>query len=1288
MAGVTTRLVWDVGTAASIHPTWDVGTTGISIGWESTQIVKKRLQTTDPRSFIVKKFLEASWSQGSEAVITITWDVGTGHHVNPKWDIINRPASFSYSFGWNQTQIVEAPVRIGYSQLGRIRRLLVTGWTPTSIRFKRLGMEWNSTIPVRHTIATTWSQLGRIPSILNAGWEQTHIQFKRFRQTWLNTIIVDKTNRYGWESTQRVPKQLNSFWTLVGQVRKFTAFAWEQTIPRLNKLEIRLAYQQIVYGGNFLRPASPAVPARPAVAASVVVDGNARIISGVGLPRGDAVSIQGDSIYLLRADGIYVHDAASPFTFRRTIPIPFRGSGLIANRDGTFFMARTNSGQLLRLASDGTTIGTLAFVGNTYTHAGLARVGNTFYVSSGPTGIVDVYEASETDPNQLIRQDRIQPPTGIINSFGFYADETYLYWIDYSGNLVVTTRDGTIAESGVLGTRVTGLGAGGGFLYAASENHVGEGGRVFRATLTITEASPARPGIPAIPERYVTVFGWPQTHIFRRALRVGWESTQIAFGALVRAPATGPTDAQVGTATTITSTGFSAVTSDRGIIYASRTGPDGGELRRFRRSGTNTFTEILPRLQLDSRNGRPWGMTDDDTFVYVAQWNSDQIFAYRKNVINDRTEEGRLPSQLIRLGAVRQGNGLARHGDLFYLAESGSASRVHVYDANWAQVDTLDFGDLGFGGMTGFDLDDTFYYISFENPRTFVIVHRIDRSIVYQESGTLSGVHVDGNTLYRASPGEITVAPLTFTGARAAGLTGIGTLAWSSTQIVEKELRATWNITQVIRRILRPVWEATQITFGGYVVTKKGTPPEEGKPATPPSVVIRAPTTLFNSGLAPGAITVDKDNIYLVTGNTLRPFAREAPFTAGTTIDLPGTSIYSGIARDDQFYWLWREGEAFCIRINHDGSNSRAYRIDTPSSLRHTGMARVGDQLYVSDGDTSTVHVYDIGPDVPGQVNTLTRVRTITAPFGSYGFWADDKLLYYIAYNGRLRIHDHEGNELARRNGLGNSVVALTAFEDTLYLANEGGGRSVRQVPLTIRDGTPAIPPKPGTPDELGPAVFSWGQLQRIPKTLSPWWESTRIVDKLLQVIWKPDNVAIKGLAFAWASHRSVVKKINSEFEITQLAESKLRTSWVSHFLAVKQLRTTWTVLGRVQKLLIQQWNQDQRQIKLLTMTWNSTLARVRQLVTEWESTASIPRRLIQEWNSTQILHRRLRATWDSTEIVEKRLRTIYTQLGRIEKKLVVEWDITAGPDQAAPHGLAADLLHRLAHPQGADQPG
>ena len=1271
MAGVTTRLVWDVGTAASIHPRWDVGTQGISIGWESTQIVKKRLQTTDPRSFIVKKFLEAGWSQGSEAVITITWDVGTGHHINPKWDIINRPASFSYSFGWNQTQIVEAPVRIGYSQLGRIRRLLVTGWTPTSIRFKRLGMEWNSTIPVRHTIATTWSQLGRIPSILNAGWEQTHIQFKRFRQTWLNTIIVDKTNRYGWESTQRVPKQLNSFWTLVGQVRKFTRFAWNQTMIRTNQLRIRLAYQQIVYAGTFLRPGSPAVPARPAVEASISVGDQTQIIGTDGTQNGDALTVDDDSIYFLRANGIYVYDRAAPHARRRIIPTPGRGTGLVVNDDGSFYFVPSNNNQVLRLSATGQTLETLTVDAPTrFRHVGMAVVGNTFYLTEGDSGILNIYTRSFTVPNRLERRQVVRPPSGINNSFAFYADDTYYYWLTHAGIFRVTTHDGDLEISQNITARATGLSAFGDTLYIGVENAGpgARGGLVESAPLTITEAQPARPAIPAIPERYVTAFGWPQTHIFRRVLRPFWESTQITRSALVETDPTGPRNATIGTFTDIIDEVFTGISADNRVIYAAHN--DTGTLRRYNKTGANRYEEILPRLELDAGNTRPWGVTNDENFVYVAQWNSNQVYQYRKLTIQSRTEAGPLPATVIRLTASRLSNALAREGNRFYLGSSAAGNTVYIYDQNWTQVGTLDFDEID-GNISSFDLDENFYYLGMESPSNVVIVRRADGVVVARSPGLSNGMFVDGDTLYRSTGDRDTTqtATLTFTGALPARLTGIGTVAWNQTQIVEKELRATWNITQIIRRILRPFWESTQVVLGPRVTIKPGEPAVEAKPATPPTGVTFGTVTSRIQGLpAVGAIVADVPNkiLYVISRGVFRRYNLDT-FTEllpRRNLD-PGNTNPFGATHDDTYVYVQQSGSNQAYRYrksDHQISRQQLHPNDSGSR----GMARDADRFY-SMPNNNQIFVYDRSWNFQGTININAFGGTLTA------LHADENFFYIANYNnGRIRV-------LRKRVPTGGGNITMTTADQVVNTPTLGGGRvngldieggiayftrdpptlRVFTAPVTFTGGSPAIEGRPAVPAVTAPSVFAWGQLQRIPKTLSPWWESTRIVDKLLQVIWKPDNVAIKGLAFAWASHRSVVKKINSEFEITQLAESKLRTSWVSHFLTVKQLRTTWTVLGRVQKLLIQQWNQDQLQFKLLTMTWNSTLARVKQLVMEWESTASIPRRLIQQWNSTQILHRRLRATWDSTEIVEKRLRTLYTQLGRIEKKLVVEWDIT-----------------------------
>ena len=232
-------------------------------------------------------------------------------------------------------------------------------------------------------------------------------------------------------------------------------------------------------------------------------------------------------------------------------------------------------------------------------------------------------------------------------------------------------------------------------------------------------------------------------------------------------------------------------------------------------------------------------------------------------------------------------------------------------------------------------------------------------------------------------------------------------------------------------------------------------------PTTPPTgVTVGTTSLLFRPTAASGAITADSDNLYVVTRNTLRPFSRSSPYTAGTPIDLPGTDVYAGVAIDGTHFWLWDEASNRCIRINRDGSNPVTYTINTPASLRHTGMALVGKDLYVSDGDTSTVHVYTI----PDSGTSLVRSRTITAPFRSFGFFADENFLYYIDYSGNLRIHNAANTEVARASGISVSVVGLTVFDGTLYTSNESGSdRRVTGTPLTFTGGVtggtrPALP--------------------------------------------------------------------------------------------------------------------------------------------------------------------------------------------------------------------------------------
>ena len=243
----------------------------------------------------------------------------------------------------------------------------------------------------------------------------------------------------------------------------------------------------------------------------------------------------------------------------------------------------------------------------------------------------------------------------------------------------------------------------------------------------------------------------------------------------------------------------------------------------------------------------------------------------------------------------------------------------------------------------------------------------------------------------------------------------------------------------------------------GDTITTPGTP---AVPPTPPTgVTLGTLSQIFVAAAATGGITADDNNLYVLTRNTLRPYSRTSPYTAGATIDLPGTRIYSGIARDDNYFWLYAEGTNSVWRTDHNGRSQIQYTIDTPNSLRHVGMARVGDdQLLVCDGDTGMVHVYTI----PETGTTLTRTANFASPLQSYGFWADDNFLYYSSYNGALRIHRRSDNVEVARGSAGAALVGITFRDGNLYFAGEGN-RQIRTMPVTFTGATPGSPAVPGT---------------------------------------------------------------------------------------------------------------------------------------------------------------------------------------------------------------------------------
>ena len=136
--------------------------------------------------------------------------------------------------------------------------------------------------------------------------------------------------------------------------------------------------------------------------------------------------------------------------------------------------------------------------------------------------------------------------------------------------------------------------------------------------------------------------------------------------------------------------------------------------------------------------------------------------------------------------------------------------------------------------------------------------------------------------------------------------------------------------------------------------------------------------------------------------------------------------------------------------ILHNGTPVRVLRINTPATLRHVGMARVGNQLVISDGDTPGCpllrHTRDRGN--PDQYKAGTA-PAVTGSRGSFGFWADTNFLYYVGYGGDLRIHRNSDNvEVARSTTpIGATRVGLTFIDGALYSSGEGQGQ-IRRTPL------------------------------------------------------------------------------------------------------------------------------------------------------------------------------------------------------------------------------------------------
>lgn len=212
-------------------------------------------------------------------------------------------------------------------------------------------------------------------------------------------------------------------------------------------------------------------------------------------------------------------------------------------------------------------------------------------------------------------------------------------------------------------------------------------------------------------------------------------------------------------------------------------------------------------------------------------------------------------------------------------------------------------------------------------------------------------------------------------------------------------------------------------------------------------VVFGTPQTIITTG-PNGAVTADDTTLYVASRRFVRRFARTAPYTAGSDIAITAAGTYSGIAIDDRYLWAWNETTRnSVVRMDKDGGNQVVYSTPAGTSLRHTGMARVGDNLYVSDGDSSTVVIFAI----PETGTTLTRIQAIPAPVRSFGFWTDGDLFFYSDYAGNFRVHDRSGTEISRSTtAIHPSLVGMTVFDGILYTVGETNPRAVRATPLTI----------------------------------------------------------------------------------------------------------------------------------------------------------------------------------------------------------------------------------------------
>ena len=229
---------------------------------------------------------------------------------------------------------------------------------------------------------------------------------------------------------------------------------------------------------------------------------------------------------------------------------------------------------------------------------------------------------------------------------------------------------------------------------------------------------------------------------------------------------------------------------------------------------------------------------------------------------------------------------------------------------------------------------------------------------------------------------------------------------------------------------------------------------------------IGEPSTVTSYVGISGGISSDSDNLYIAGGNIIGVIGRQPPHTLVRNYQTGITDFYSGIAVDNNRIFAFRE------RTNivdvFDKNNNRnppiQYRINTPSTLNHVGMAVVGSELFISDGETSTVHVYAI----PNSGTSLVRSRTIAAPLRSFGFFADENFLYYIDVNGNVIVHDTSNREITRSTSpMIDGAVGLTVSNSMIYsITGIGGSEDPKRIvaaPFTFQLDGSTIEERDGT---------------------------------------------------------------------------------------------------------------------------------------------------------------------------------------------------------------------------------